>query len=428
MRPPEPYAFLACCDFSGLVRGKGFAVRELEGRRSSGVGWTPTNIMINAFGRIPATPWGAAGDLALIPDAQADFTFDFEDGGAVERILMCGIRDMAGAPWSCCPRAYLAKAIADLAQRHGVRLRVAFEHEFHLAGVDTGPGASYGLEAIRAAGLFPGRLLAQMDAAGLAPDTFLPEYGPGQYEVTVEPALAITAADRAVILRELVRALAHRMALHASFSPVVTPGIVGNGVHIHFSLEDLDGHPLSHDPAAPDGVSARAATFIAGALRHGPAMCGIVAPSVLSYARLKPSSWSTFVANLGWRDREAFIRICPVSDRPGADIARSFNFELRAPDAAACPYLALGALIRAGTAGLDDQLQRPAALRAGEAHAAGAPPLPTSLEAALQALEADRVLMDGEMKSPYLMLKRGEAAHVAGLDLEALAALYARIY
>jgi glutamine synthetase len=157
-------------------------------------------------------------------------------------------------------------------------------------------------------------------------------------------------------------------------------------------------------------------------------MCGIVAPSVLSYARLKPNSWSTFVANLGWRDRESFIRICPVSDRPGADVSRSFNFELRAPDAAACPYLALGALIRAGTAGLDDQLLRPAASRPGEAQARGAPPLPSTLEEALQALEADGVLMGEDMKSPYLMLKRGEAAHVAGLDLEALAALYARIY
>jgi len=437
MRTPEPYAFLACCDFSGLVRGKGFAVRELEARRATGVGWTATNIMINAFGRIPATPWGAQGDLALVPDPEpgADFTLDFQDEGPVERILLCDIRDMAGAPWACCPRSYLREAVSDLATRHGLRLRTAFEHEFHLAGTEAGPGASYGLEAVRRAGLFPGRLIAQMDAAGLAPDTFLPEYGPGQYEVTVEPATAMIAADRAVILRELVRGLAKRMGMTASFSPLVTPGIVGNGVHIHFSLEDLDGRPLSFDPAAPDGVSEVAGRFLAGIIRHGPALCALVAPSVISYARLRPHSWSASETNLGWRDREAFVRICPVSDTPGAEVAARFNFELRAPDAAACPFLALGAMIRAGLAGLDEGLPRLVATHGGLAdlspaarRAAGIRPIPGSLREALDRLQEDDVLMPTAMKTPYVMLKRGEADHVEGLDLDALAALYARIY
>jgi glutamine synthetase len=348
---------------------------------------------------------------------------------------MCDIRDMAGAPWACCPRAYLREAARALAARHGLRLLTAFEHEFHLGGTETGPGGSYGLEAIRRAGHFPGRLIAMMDAAGLAPDTVLPEYGPAQYEVTVDPAAAMAAADRAVMVRELVRGLARRMGFSASFSPLVTPGIVGNGVHIHFSLEDLDGRPRSFDPGGPDGVSEVAGAFLAGVLRHGPALCAIVAPSVISYARLAPHSWSASESNLGWRDREAFVRICPVSDAPDADIARRFNFELRAPDAAACPHLALGAMIRAGLAGLDEALPRPAATRGGLAalspaarRAAGISPLPASLPDALDRLEADAVLMPEAMKSPYLMLKRGEAAHVEGLDIDALADLYARIY
>jgi glutamine synthetase len=435
MRDLEPYAFLACCDFSGLVRGKGFAARELEARRRRGVGWTPTNIMINCFGRIPATPWGALGDLALVPGPDGDFTIDFQDGGPVERILLCDIHDLMGQAWACCPRSYLRQAAEDLAARHRLRLRVAFEQEFHLGGLTAGPGAAYGLEAVRSAGRFPGLLLAQMKASGLELDTFLPEYGPGQFEVTVKPATAGAAADRAIMVREVVRGLARRLGLAASFSPVVTPGIVGNGVHIHFSIEDLDGRPLSFDPAAEHGVSERAARFIAGILRSGRALCAVVAPSVISYERLKPNSWSTFATNLGWRDREAFVRICPIPDAPGADVVRQFNFELRSPDGAACPYLALGALIRAGTAGLDEDLARPPATVDGarslsdEARkAAGIESLPTNLEAALQALEADTVLMPEAMKGPYVMLKRGEAAHVEGLDLDALAALYAQVY
>jgi glutamine synthetase len=419
MPSPEPYAFLACCDFSGLVRGKGFPARRLPDRLS--VGWTPTNIMINAFGRIPATPWGAKGDLVLSGDPDADFAFDHGDGGPVERLILCDILDLAGAPWDCCPRSYLSAAVEALAERHGLRLRVAFEQEFHLAGVSAGPGAAYGLEAVRSAGAFPGRLLAAMAAAGLEPDTFLPEFGPGQFEVTVDPAPAVAAADRAVAVRELVRGLAGRLGLRASFSPLVTPGVVGNGVHVHFSLEDLDGRPRSHDPAGAHGVSDVAGRFLAGVLRSAAALCAVCAPSVLSYARLRPNSWSASIANLGWRDREAFVRICPVSDVAGADVSRAFNFELRVPDGAASPYLALGALVRAGLAGLDD------ALAPAQAESGG-PPLPASLEAALEALSADEILMSAAMKAPYLMLKRGEIAHVADLDLDARVALYARIY
>jgi glutamine synthetase len=82
------------------------------------------------------------------------------------------------------------------------------------------------------------------------------------------------------------------------------------------------------------------------------ALCAITAPSVISYERLRPNAWSASVTNLGHRDREAFLRICPVSERPGADVAKSFNLEFRAADAAAAPYLALGAMVRAGLDGL----------------------------------------------------------------------------
>ena len=80
--------------------------------------------------------------------------------------------------------------------------------------------------------------MAALRAAGLAPHSFLPEYGPRQYEVTVHPTRGVRAADEAVIQREMARAVAHRLGHRAIFSPILDPDGVGNGTHIHFSLRD----------------------------------------------------------------------------------------------------------------------------------------------------------------------------------------------
>ena len=428
---------MACySDFAGQVRGKGFPARELEERWEKGVGWTPTNIMINCFGAIPATPWGASGDLLLRPDPAGDATLDFGDGAAAERFILGFVDELDGTPWSCCPRHYLAEALADLEREFGLRLRVAFEHEFTCLGFAPRLGAAYGLESIRQIGDLPEIILAALDRTGLEPDTFLPEYSPGQYEVTVRPALGLEAADRAVKLRQIVRAATARKGWRATFAPILKPGGVGNGVHIHFSLENRQGQPLSHDPAAPQGVSRIAAPFLAGILAHGRALCAVTAPSVISYERLRPNAWSASVTNLGQRDREALVRICPVSAKPGASVARSFNFEYRAADAAATPHLALGALVRAGLHGLRASLALPKAasvievarMSAEERLAAGIVALPKSLPEALDCLEADAAIMPEAMKLPYLMHKRGEAAQVASTGREELCGLNAQAY
>lgn len=429
---------MACySDFAGQVRGKGFPARELEERWEKGVGWTPTNIMINCFGAIPATPWGASGDLTLRPDPAGDITLDFGDGAAPERFILGYVDALDGAPWSCCPRHYLRTALEELERDFGLRLRVAFEHEFTCLGFEPRLGAAYGQESIRQIGDLPEIILAALDRTGLEPDTFLPEYSPGQYEVTVRPALGMEAADRAVKLRQIVRAAVARKGWRATFAPILRSGGVGNGVHIHFSLEDAAGKPLSYDPQGPQGVSAVAAPFIAGILAHGRVLCAITAPSVVSYERLRPNAWSASVTNLGKRDREALVRICPVSEKPGAAVARSFNFEYRAADAAATPHLALGALVRAGLHGLRAKASLPraasvievAAMSEAERAANGIVALPKSLGEALDHLEGDPgTLMAGDMKAAYLMHKRGEAGQVAATGIDQLCGLYVQVY
>ena len=433
----EAFVFVCYSDFAGQVRGKGFPFRDLDVRWERGVGWTPTNIMINCFGNTPVSPWGGSGDLVLLPDPTGLVELDFSDGGPVERFVLGNVENLDGSPWAVCPRHYLRLVLAELGAKFGLRLRVAFEHEFTCIGVEPRVGAAYGIEALRSVGDLPEVILAQLDAAGLEPESFHPEFSAGQFEVTMAPALGIEAADRAVKLRQIVRAACERKGLRASFSPIMHKGGVGNGVHIHFSLEDRDGRPVTYDPTRPEGVSEIAGRFAAGILAHGRALCAVTAPSVISYERLRPNAWSASVTNLGPRDREAFIRICPVSEKPDIDVSESFNLEFRAADAAATPYMALGAIVRAGLDGLQREMPLPAPLSVidiarlteEERRKNGILLLPASLGEALDCLEnSGDVLMPEALRTPYIMHKRAEIAEVADLPPDDMFARYARAY
>lgn len=425
-------------DIAGQFRGKGFPARELEARRRFGVGWTPTNIMINCLGRIPATPFGPRGDLLLVPAPEGEVVLDPGDGGPIERWFLGDVLELDGAPWACCPRAFLKRALAALEAEAGLRLIAAFEHEFHLTGTHHRSGDSYALSSMRSVAPFTRDLLAALRTNGMPADSFLPEFGPRQYEVTVDPVPGLEAADRAVKLREITRSVAERHGLAASFSPVVTRGIVGNGVHIHFSFRTLDGATATWDPAGPGGLSAAAAAFAAGLLRHAAAIVAVTAPSAISYERLRPNSWSAYWTNLGLRDREALVRICPLPNAPDIDPAPRFNLEFRAADACASPYLALGMLVFAGLEGLRAGLAAPpildgdpGALDEAERARLGVDVLPRSLDAALDALEADaaaRAWLGPVLAEAYLMHKRGEAALMAERDADEMLRLYAEAY
>lgn len=93
------------------------------------------------------------------------------------------------------------------------------------------------------------------------PETFIAEYGRDQFEITLAPCSAVEAADRAVILREITRETARLMGWSASFAPKTSVDSVGNGVHIHYSLADDRGNPVSYDPAMPGGASRLMASF-----------------------------------------------------------------------------------------------------------------------------------------------------------------------
>ena len=105
-----------------------------------------------------------------------------------------------------------------------------------------------------------------------------------------------------------------------TFTPTADPASLGNGVHIHMSFRAKDGKPATYDPDGPCGMAPTTAAFAAGVLRYLDSIVAFTAPSVISHQRLTPHRWSATYNNLGFCDREASLRVCPVmaSDPPSS--------------------------------------------------------------------------------------------------------------
>lgn len=432
----EPLIFVGTSDIAGKFRGKAVPARIANGGEAPSVGWTPTNVQITCFDDIAESPYGALGDLILRADLATRARIDFGDGGPIEDFVIGDVVHLDGRPWECCTRAILSAALKRLETSSGLTLVGAFEHEFHMPDRHGPRGEAYALGAFRSERAFAEAATAALAAAGLEPDTVLKEYGPDQFEVTVKPTAGIAIADQAAILREVARATGERLGRRVSFAPLVVPGGIGNGVHVHLSFRDRAGRPATYDPAGPRGMAPATASFIAGVLRYLPAILPFLAPSVVSYHRLVPHRWSAAFNNLGAQDREAAVRLCPV--RGDADPAAQFNFEVRACDAAASPHLALAAIVHAGAAGIETGLPAPpvteedlSLVSAGALATRGLHRLPTTLAAALDALEAAgevRGWFPDGFAEIYVTHKRHEIASLQGRDDAAICAAYQAVY
>ncbi|MCZ4351677.1 glutamine synthetase family protein [Roseovarius aestuarii] len=429
---------LACTsDIAGKVRGKSFPATQLEKRLKRGIGWTPTNVQITCFDNIAETPFGSFGDLVLIPDESAVMRLP-EAGGPDEVSMLGDIRYTDGKPWEFCTRSILRDALARLKKVSGLTLNGTFEHEFQIRFEEARAGTAFSSSGFREWRAFGETLIAAMRDNGIAPDTFLREFGPGQFEVTMDPTTGVAIADQAVILRELVHAIAARFDKTATFVPIRGPDTVGNGVHVHMSLIDAGGNPATHDADGQHEMSQHAGQFVAGILKYLDAFTALCAPSVVSYLRLTPHRWSAAFNNLGFRDREAAVRICPVSDMSDIARARQFHFEFRAADAAASPYLLLAALVHAGAQGIEEKLDAPVAVQQDlsllspeDLAASGHKRLPKTLEQALDAFAASETVrgwFPDSFADIYVKHKLGEATMVAGLEPEEQCRRYEEVY
>ena len=427
---PEDLIFIGICDLAAQVRGKSVPACDFEDCVRHGVGYTPANICLSVFGSIGSSPFGTTGDIVLMPDTSTEVCIPIQDG-APEHFCLADIVTKEGGSWPYCPRSFLRHSLQRLEKVAGLQILASFEQEFVYSGVPAEPKRAYALSSFREQDNFGASLMAALRAAGMIPESFLPEYGSRQFEITVKPALGMRAADDAVILRELARSLAARGGQRVSFSPILTPDGAGNGTHIHLSLRDKEGNAVMHEPGRPYGLSLAGEWFTAGILRHLPALTAITAPTVCSYYRLMPDRWAPTWANIGVQDRAASLRICPGS-------ASAFNVEYRVADASANPYLALGSLIHAGVDGIESRLSLPAetdksfaAMTADERIAIGMKPLPRTLTEALDNLSdtpAASEWFGSQFLDLFLNFKNEEEQAVAGLDPQTICDWYDAVF
>jgi len=441
---------LVCCDLGAIVRGRSVSADALDEHLGAGVGWVPANHALTPLGPVAdPNPFGSTGDLRLLPDPRTrarvegqanEIAGDGRVAGETHSpldLVLCDIVHNDGQPWECCPRSFLRASLRELEHELGARLVASFEHEFQLL-LDAPPPLPFSLDAQRRVDPFPVRAMDALASAGLQPERFFAEYAPHQFEIPLAPADGLDGADQSVVFREVVREVARRQGMRASFVPLLDPQQAGNGVHVHLNLLDREGAPLLYDGTRPAGLSELGERFAAGILAHARALSALTAPSPVSGARLTPHRWSAGAVCLALRNREALLRIPPLVALAGGDPAGQLHLEYRGADAAANPYIALGAIVRAGLEGVRSRLpappileRDPALLDAREAERFGVGALPATLADALSALAEDetaRGWMPPLMYEAYVSVKQAELDAADGLALEELCKRYAEIY
>lgn len=429
---------LVCCDLGSIVRGRSVFSAELDEHLQAGVSWVPANHALTPLGPVAEpNPFGSTGDLRLLPDADTRVLVAADSGESALELVLCDIVQTDGKPWECCPRRFLRATLDELERELGARLIASFEHEFQLL-LDTPPALPFTLEEQRSVEPFPTRVMGALVDAGVEPERFFAEYAAHQFEIPVAPVEGVASADRSVVLREVVREIARREGVRASFVPLLDPEQAGNGVHIHLSLVDADGVSLLYDAARPASLSQLGASFAAGILRHARALSVLTAASPISGARLAPHRWSAGAMCLAQHNREALLRIPPVVGLAGAAPSEQLHLEYRGADASANPYLALGAILRAGLEGIRAGLpappmldRDPAQLDAREANRFGVGALPRTLDEALHALAEDDIArgwMTPLLYDAYVSVKQAELDAARDVDLEELCQRYAAIY
>ncbi|MGA5900926.1 glutamine synthetase [Streptomyces venetus] len=428
---------LAYVDTAGVGRVKTVPTARLASAAAWGVGMSPVFDTFLANDSIVTTDvlGSPDGDLRLYPDLDQLVVLAGQPGWAwapVDRVTQDGERHPG------CTRTFLRHVVTEAAERHGLAFKAAVEVEWTVARGDapgdafvpatTGP--AYGAARQVELGDYTADLLAACAAQGLDVEQVHPEYAAGQFEISVGAVDPVAAADRSVLVRQTVRAVAQRHGLRVSFAPAVVGQGVGNGGHVHLSVW-RDGVNLHSGGEGRYGMTAGAESFTAGLLAHLPGLTAVTAPSPASYLRLRPSQWAGVFTAWGRETRETALRV--VTGTAGLR-DQAANLEVKPVDLAANPYLALGCLIAAGLDGLTSSAALPgeitgdpARLTAVEAAARGVRRLPISLEQAVEEFRADeplRAALGPVLADAVIAVRRGELESVAGLDDDQVAAAY----
>ncbi len=359
-------------------------------------------------------------DMYLYPDLDTFEIFPWRpQQGKVAR-LICDVHCPDGSPFEGDPR-YVLKRVLKEAEAMGYRFNVGPECEFFLFHTDeqgrptttTHETAGYfDVGPIDLAENVRRDIVLNLEDMGFDIESSHHEIAAAQHEVDFQYETGLRAADNILTFKMAVKTIAKRHGLHATFMPKPKAGVNGSGMHINMSLEDLGGRNLFADDSDERGLSRLAYEFLAGILHHIKSMTILTNPLVNSYKRLIPGyDAPTYIAWSTASNRGQLIRI--PSSR-GA----STRIELRSPDSAMNPYLALASCLAAGLDGIRRGLTPPepvsrnvAGMTEEEIRSWGISQLPETLGEAIEEFEKDTFLqqvLGKHIYTKYLAAKKKE--------------------
>lgn len=428
-------AALVFVDNAGIARMKCVPLDRLQRAAERGVG---ISVVFGAargddlFAAVPGIS-GPAGDIRLVADLDAAAALACAPGWLWAPVDQ---RDQEGRPWPGCQRTFL-KRMLEGAAAMGLRFEAGYELEWTVGREDGGgnveflhDGPGYGAATFGRTGDYLLALVDNLQHAGVGVEQVHPEYSAGQVEISLPPGDPVRACDASVLARHIARTVAEQAGWRASFSPVVTEDLVGNGAHAHFSAWRDDENQFSGGQG-PAGIRSTGQAFLAGVLDHMSALTALAAPTAVSYQRLRPSHWASAYACWGHENREAALRL---ESAVGPSAGRSANVEWKSVDPAANPYLVLGGVIAAGLDGVRRDLHLPPSVEAdpatlleGERRERGIRRLPETLHEAAEAFASSAMLreaMGGFLHDCVAYVRREEAEAASGTDEGALLATH----
>jgi glutamine synthetase len=397
-------------DVAGTLKSVAIAPAEVEGAFAEGIGFDGS--AIEGLART------YEADMLAQPDPSTFQILPWRGEIDPTARMFCDITTPDGAPAAADPRNVLRRALAK-ASSMGFSFYIHPEIEFYLLkSSQIGPEGPIPVDN---AGYFdnvPGgtahdfrrRAVSMLEQLGISVEFSHHEGGPGQNEIDLRYADALTMADNIMTFRTVIKEVAIEQGVYATFMPKPFTEHPGSGMHTHMSLFEGDTNAF-FDPSSQYHLSKTAKQFIAGLLRHAPEITAVTNQYVNSYKRLWGGGEAPSFVCWGHNNRSALIRVPLYKPNKG----QSSRIEYRAIDSAANPYLAYALILSAGLKGIEEGYELPSEtednvwnLTDSERRAMGIQPLPQSLDHAIRKLEDSELAAEvlGEEVFSYVLANK----------------------
>ncbi len=376
---------------------KSFAISPAELENALEDGMTFDGSAIDGFSRVQES------DVLAMPDANTFEVLPWGDPKSVEARVFCDIHQLDGEPFAGDPRQVLRRNLA-AAHDQGFTLYVAPDMEFfYFAPPERGQGplpldegGFFDLTTTDVAGTLRKETIRTLETMSIPVEYSFHEDAPSQQEIDLRHTDALTMADSVMTFRLVVKEVAAKQGVHATFMPKPLEGVQGSGMHMHLSLFKGDDNAF-YDADDAYRLSPVAKQFIAGLLFHAAEITAITNQTVNSYKRLVPGFEAPVHVSWARNNRSGLIRV-PIAKRGNPSATR---IEYRSPDPACNPYLAFSVILAAGLRGITEGYELPAEADANlfemdDAVLAklGIDTLPQSLSDSLRAMEQSELVRE----------------------------------